>query len=202
MNTILKKCLEVSNALGSKGSDLYRTGLYINNKISEELWEISDEIEKLRKNETPGKDGVLGEIVDLFIVSLDMFNLYYLSINNNIEKEYKDIQKLETFTFKYNQKLVSIFITPENKDKHVDDTFKSLGQISRKIIEASLSVDGLSYKIFSLDELFYHLKFILSICIYMFVLMSGDVPIENIESNFVNIANKKIDKWKEKRNLK
>ena len=202
MNTILNKCLKISQSIGKKGSDDFRTGLYINNKISEEIMELLEEIDILENNGTPGKDGVLGETVDIFISCLDMYHLYYLPTKQDINNIHDFIKEDLSFKFEYNKKIISFFkYSNINRLEYSNKIFKSIGQCSRVIIEASLSIDNLSYKNYSLDRLFYELKLILSLCINMFVLMSGNEESDSIEENFVNIANKKLDKWVEKRNI-
>lgn len=204
MRTALNIILQTSLDLGFKGSDDLRSSYYVNNKISEEIWEIDEEIQKLKDKVAPGKDGVAGETIDTLISAVDLYALFLMEEGYSVEqmeelinKElgYLDLEevvsdKRETFT---EQEAVAV----------MDKMFKEIGQISRDVIEKSLIMEGVSYKVATKEESFKSFVSLIAKSLDLFHVATFDISPENEKkATFLNdTVFKKVSKWREKRDI-
>lgn len=75
MKTLIDLSVKIAKILGKEGVDKYRTDDYVSSKVTEEIGEISEEYEAILDGVAGGKDGVLGEIVDMTISLMDLLVL-------------------------------------------------------------------------------------------------------------------------------
>lgn len=194
MKDVLKNILDVSTALHTVNRDPYRTGLYLNNKIAEELWEFEEELSLLENGSKAGADGVQGEAIDIFISAVDMYHLYLMK-HFSPEKIETHFHKKVLFNFEENMKVNK---SCQYNSLVLRKAFCKTGQVSRNVIEASLSVDNLSYKDFTEKNLFDALE---ELMLFSWNLFQLSPTKDDRQSEFSLIANKKINKWKEKRGI-
>ena len=75
MKTLIDLSVRIAKILGKEGVNKYRTDDYVSSKVTEEIGEISEEYEAILDGVAGGKDGVLGEIVDMTISLMDLLVL-------------------------------------------------------------------------------------------------------------------------------
>lgn len=201
MRTALNIILQTSSDLGMKGSDNLRSGFYVNTKIAEEIWEIDEEIQKIKKGEAPGKDGVAGEAIDTFISAVDLYALYAMN-------EGYDVEQMEAWL---NKAFDAVDIEEYIKEKSqasnpdalslLDVLFKETGQASRVAIENSLIMDGVSYKTCTKEEAFSSFVVLMEKSLDVFYAATSELSDEMKADSFTNTVLKKVNKWREKRDL-
>lgn len=82
MKRLLISSINTAIDLGFNGSNKYRTIDYVQQKISEELFEVAEELEKKLKGKDCGKDGIKGEIIDTLLSVIDFYVLLKLKNRN------------------------------------------------------------------------------------------------------------------------
>lgn len=201
MRTALNIILQTSSDLGLRGSDNLRSGFYVNNKISEEIWEIDEEIQKIRNREAPGKDGVAGEAIDTFISAVDLYALYAMD-------EGFDVEQMEAWLNKaFDAVDIEEYIKEKSKVSSEDTLsvleilFKETGQASRVAIENALIMDGVSYKTCTKEEAFNSFVVLMEKSLDVFYAATAELSDEMKADNFTSTVLKKVNKWREKRDL-
>lgn len=201
MRTALNIILQTSYDLGYKGSDVLRSSYYVNNKIAEEIWEIDEEIEKVKKGHSEGKDGIAGEAIDTFVSAVDLYALYAMEDSLNVEE--MEISLNRAFDTVDIEEYIKSKEQSLNEDKFVllDILFKEVGQASRDAIEKSLIMDGVSYKTATKEEAFKSFINLIEKSLDVFYVATNELTDEKKAELFTETVLKKVNKWREKREL-
>jgi len=202
MTTRFHAVTQTSMDLGLKNTDGLRTNKYVYGKISEEFHEVHEEILVSNGflNQAPGKDGILGEAMDLLISAIDLF-----ALNTQNDKTPSDVEKL-LFTHISNKldknigSLDDLLIHLNQEHIGKDAAFNLLSMTMGKVCVGCQIDDGDSYKKQSKDVF---LDNIAQLCIDSVAVYVAHTKVEPQQQvyDIGNIIVTKTNKWRKARGL-
>lgn len=141
---LLEVSLKTARDLGEMGCDKYRNAPYVYQKITEELSEINEELEKKIKGQECGKDGIMGESIDFLISVLDM--AYLIDPKETAESLAKklNIDDITNKVWHENFNLKEMKLELEKMFKGKDVSVDDFGVVSQKISTLLTQVGNLS----------------------------------------------------------
>lgn len=205
MKTLLKNSIKTAFDLGLLNTDQYRTPNYVYQKISEEMFEVSEELEKKLTGKVEGKDGIGGELIDTMISILDFYVLLKLKSSEGQEKILEDLNLLFNLNenkpfgeLKPNENQTISLLNVLSQGSHIAVLVQMLENTTYKkpenynVKDTDELTDVLTAKLF-LDCLRnYHLNETMN---------EDNMSEKDVFHKFSKTWMKKLNKWREKRNL-
>jgi len=202
MTTRFHAVTQTSMDLGLKNTDSLRTNKYVYGKISEEFHEVHEEIlvSSGFLNQDPGKDGILGEAMDLLISAIDLF-----ALNTQNGKTPSDVEKMlfKHVSNKLSKNIGSLddLLVVLNQD-HIgkDAAFNLLSMTMGKVCVGCQIDDGDSYKKQSKDVFLDNIAQLCIDSIAVYVAYTKVEPQQQVY-DIGNIIVTKTNKWRKARGL-